>query len=102
MSDKLDLDHVRVALQALPSWRMDRERPALSRHFQFKDFNQAFGFMSHLALYAERKDHHPEWFNVYNRVEITLTSHDAGGITERDLAFANFAEAEFARFSTPA
>ena len=80
-------------LKALAHWRLDAQRPALRREFRFADFNQAFAFMTRIALYAERHDHHPEWFNVYNRVEITLTTHDAGGITQRDIDLARFADA---------
>jgi 4a-hydroxytetrahydrobiopterin dehydratase len=67
---------------------MDPARPALVRRYQFRDFNSAFGFMTRAALLAERMDHHPEWFNVWNRVDITLTTHDAGGITPLDLEMA--------------
>ncbi len=73
-----------------PDWQYDAARPALKRTFVFADFNQAFGFMSRVALYAEAHNHHPEWFNVYNRVEVTLTTHDAGGISERDIAMAQW------------
>ena len=80
------------ALHKVPHWQMIEGRDAISRRYQFADFNEAFGFMSRLALYAERVDHHPEWFNVYNRVEITLSTHDAGGLTQRDIDFARFAD----------
>jgi 4a-hydroxytetrahydrobiopterin dehydratase len=74
---------------ALPhGWSIDSSRPALVRSYRFKDFNAAFGFMTRVALLAERMDHHPEWFNVWNRVDITLTTHDAGGITRLDLQMA--------------
>ena len=89
----LDLDVVRQQLNTLSGWRVDTARPALRREFRFADFNQAFAFMTRLALDAEAHNHHPEWFNVYNRVEITLTTHDAGGITQRDLDMARFANA---------
>ena len=72
----------------LPHWTMDKERDAIRRTFSFKDFVEAFGFMSKVALLAERADHHPEWSNVYNRVEILLTTHDAGGLSRRDIALA--------------
>ena len=72
----------------LPLWTMVAERDALVRRFQFADFSQAWGFMARVALLAEKQDHHPEWFNVYNRVEITLSTHDAGGLSRRDLALA--------------
>jgi len=79
-------DVVETALEDLPGWQLDQNK--LYREFVFEDFSQAFGFMSRVALAAETADHHPEWFNVYNRVRVHLTSHDAGGITQRDLDLA--------------
>jgi 4a-hydroxytetrahydrobiopterin dehydratase len=79
-----------AAIAELPGWRAADGRDAISKEFCFKDFNAAFGFMSRVALYAEKADHHPEWFNVYNRVEVTLATHDAGGVTEKDVALARF------------
>jgi 4a-hydroxytetrahydrobiopterin dehydratase len=90
---KLDPAERVAALAQLPGWTHDPARDAIARTFRFSDFNTAFGFMSRLALYAERHEHHPEWFNVYNRVEITLTTHDAGGLSARDVAFAAYADA---------
>jgi 4a-hydroxytetrahydrobiopterin dehydratase len=75
-------------LAAHPGWVLRGDGRAIARTFKFADFNEAFGFMTRLALYAEKADHHPEWFNVYNRVEITLTTHDAGGLSARDAAMA--------------
>ena len=72
----------------LPDWRVLADRDALFRQFRFADFRQAFAFMTQVALLAEKADHHPEWFNVYNRVEITLTTHDCQGLSLRDLALA--------------
>jgi 4a-hydroxytetrahydrobiopterin dehydratase len=69
-----------------PEWTLRADGLALQRTFRFADFNAAFGFMTRVALYADKADHHPEWFNVYNRVEITLTTHDTGGISARDAA----------------
>lgn len=89
----LDPAQVQHHLEALPGWRFDAGRRALCREFRFADFNQAFAFMTRVALFAEKSDHHPEWFNVYNRVEVTLTTHDAGGVTARDLDMARFADA---------
>ena len=76
------------ALAALKDWREVSGRDAITKKFVFKDFNQAFGFMSRAALMAEKMDHHPEWFNVYKTVEVTLSTHDAGGVTDKDIALA--------------
>ncbi len=73
-------------LAALPSWRLVPDRDAITREFTFADFSAAWGFMSRIALLAERMDHHPEWTNTYNRVRIVLTTHDAGGLSARDAA----------------
>ena len=79
------------ALKSLPDWRVaDDARPALTRTLRFADFNAAFGFMTRVALTADKMDHHPEWSNVYDRVEVLLTTHDADGVTERDVALARF------------
>lgn len=85
---KLDASARAAALKQLPEWREVEGREAIARKFQFKDFNAAFAFMTRAALLAEKLDHHPEWFNVYNRVEVTLSTHDAGGVTEKDIAMA--------------
>jgi 4a-hydroxytetrahydrobiopterin dehydratase len=80
-----------AALAQLPGWSaVEGERDAIRRTYRFADFNAAFGFMTRVALMAEKLDHHPEWFNVYNRVEVTLTTHDADGVTERDVKLATF------------
>src|SRR5437870_7441209 len=76
------------ALAKLKGWSDVTGRDAISRKFTFKDFNEAFGFMARAALIAEKLDHHPEWFNVYNKVEVTLATHDAGGVTDRDIKLA--------------
>lgn len=73
-----------------PDWTLRADGLALERTFRFADFNEAFGFMTRVAIYAEKADHHPEWFNVYNRVEITLTTHDAGGVSARDAAMVEW------------
>ena len=75
-------------LSELAGWSLQDDRHAIQKTFMFKDFNEAFSFMSRAALLAEKMDHHPEWFNVYNRVEITLTTHDANGLSERDAQMA--------------
>ena len=77
-----------AAIARLEGWRAAEGRDAICKEFRFRDFNAAFGFMSRVALHAEKADHHPEWFNVWNRVEITLTTHDAGGLSARDVALA--------------
>lgn len=79
-----------AALAQLPKWSPATGRDAIVREFRFKDFNAAFGFMARVALYADKHDHHPEWFNVYNRVAVTLTTHDADGVSEKDVALAKF------------
>lgn len=76
------------ALAALPEWTLRADGLAIERTFRFADFSAAWAFMNRVALYAEKADHHPEWFNVYNRVEVTLTTHDAGGLSVRDAAMA--------------
>ena len=79
------------ALKRLPGWTAAAAgRDAISRSYRFADFNTAFGFMARVAMMAEKLDHHPEWFNVYNRVEVTLATHDAGGVTELDVTLAAF------------
>ena len=75
-------------LRALPDWSLARDGDAIERKFEFDDFSEAFAFMTRVAMIAETRDHHPEWFNVYNRVEITLTTHDAGGLSLRDVKMA--------------
>ena len=80
---------VQVDLTRLPAWRLLDDRDAITRTFTFKDFNAAFGFMTRVALVAERMNHHPEWLNVWNRVEVVLSSHDAGGLTQLDIELAH-------------
>ena len=82
-----------IALGDLPGWSLAREGKAIERKFEFADFGEAFAFMTRVALLAEKADHHPEWFNVYNRVEITLTTHDAGGLSQRDVDMAKAIDA---------
>ena len=76
------------ALERLPGWAAAEGRDALVRTYRFRGFAQAFGFMAEVALVAERMDHHPEWFNVYNRVDVLLATHDANGVTEKDVELA--------------
>ena len=85
---KLEGEARKVALAELKDWREVPGRDAIAKKFTFKDFNEAFGFMTRVALVAEKMDHHPEWSNVYKTVDVTLSTHDAGGVTEKDVALA--------------
>lgn len=82
-----------AAMAELPQWSLREDGLAITRELTFADFNAAFGFMTRVALHADKVDHHPEWFNVYNRVAIMLTTHDAGGLSARDIAMARFIDA---------
>ncbi len=88
MADKLTPETRETALSRLNGWIYDPAADAISHDFKFKDFSEAFGFMTRVALLAQAADHHPEWSNVYNKVRITLSTHDAGGLTDRDVALA--------------
>ena len=88
MAQKLTAEARKSALANLSGWSDVAGRDAIAKKFVFKDFNQAFGFMTRAALVAEKMDHHPEWFNVYKTVEVTLATHDAGGLTELDVKLA--------------
>ncbi len=88
MATRLTDAQRRDALAALPGWIETEGRDAITRRFAFRDFSEAWGFMSRVALAAEAMDHHPEWFNVYRTVEVTLSTHDAGGLTEKDVKLA--------------
>ena len=79
-----------AALAQLTGWTAADGKDAIEKTFKFADFNAAFGFMTRVAIEADKRDHHPEWFNVYNRVEVTLTTHDCGGVSERDVQLATF------------
>ena len=83
---KLSDDQIKEKLKELQGWQIVNGK--LHKEFQFKDFNQAFGFMTRAAIHAEKMDHHPEWFNVYNKLKVDLMTHDAGGITENDVKLA--------------
>jgi 4a-hydroxytetrahydrobiopterin dehydratase len=80
-------------IDVLPGWTQTRGRDAISRSFRFRDFNEAWGFMSRIALLAEKANHHPEWSNVWNKVDITLSTHDVGGLSKRDIALAKAIDA---------
>ncbi len=96
---KFTADQVEAALQVLGGWKQHGRRDAIRRQFVFKDFAQAFAFMAQVAIIAEKRNHHPEWSNVYNKVDITLTTHDAEGVTQRDVDLARYADEAYARFS---
>ena len=85
---KLSKVEVTNKLKKLAGWKLVKGRNAITKIFKFKDFTEAFGWMTSMALYAEKKDHHPEWFNVYSTVEVTLSTHDAGGVTNLDIDMA--------------
>jgi len=93
MVEKLNAEARARALAELSDWRSVEGRDAIQKSFRFKDFNQAWAFMSRVAPAAEAMNHHPEWSNVYNRVEIVLTTHDCGGLSERDIQLARKIEA---------
>ena len=90
MTTKLDGKARSDALASLSNWTEVAGRDAIAKRFEFADFNQAWGFMTKVALAAEKADHHPEWSNVYSNVEIVLSTHDAGGLSEKDVAIAKF------------
>ena len=88
MAERLSAEARKSALKELPGWTDTPGREAIARNFVFKDFNEAFGFMTRAALVAEKSDHHPEWRNVYKTVEVVLATHDAGGVTALDIGLA--------------
>ena len=90
---KLDATAIAEGLKDLDGWELRDDGNAITRSFKFKTFRKAFAFMTEAALTAEKMNHHPEWFNVYNRVDVTLSTHDAGGITELDLKLASAMDA---------
>ena len=85
---KLTIEELKAALKRLPDWRLADNREAITRKFQFADFDAAFSFMTRVALKVAAMDHHPEWLNVYNKVDVTLATHDAGGVTGKDIELA--------------
>lgn len=92
MVERLSPETVDKHLKELKDWSLSDTSNAIQKTFKFQDFNEAWSFMNRIALLAEKMDHHPEWFNVYNRVEMTLTTHDADGISERDIKMAKAAD----------
>jgi len=93
MIAKLDAASRATLSATLPDWTLVEGRDAIQREFRFRDFSEAWGFMARVALLAEKHDHHPEWSNVWNRVEILLSTHDAGGLSARDVALAQAIDA---------
>ena len=93
MVEKLSADARKAALKELSGWSDVSGRDAIARTFTFRDFNEAFGFMTRAALVAEKSDHHPEWRNVYKTVEVVLSTHDAGGVTAKDIELARAMDA---------
>jgi len=96
MIRKLEPTEVRERLTLVPHWSFDETRGSIRREFVFADFAQAFDFMTRIALAAEKADHHPEWFNVYNRVDMLLSTHDCQGLSQRDIDLARIADVAFA------
>ena len=90
---RLTDDERNAALAELAEWNLGEDGLSVVRDFKFADFSEAFGFMTRVALYAEKADHHPEWSNVYNRVHVALTTHDAGGLSQRDVKMARAIDA---------
>jgi 4a-hydroxytetrahydrobiopterin dehydratase len=90
MAHKLTSDECAAELAGLPGWQRASGRDAIQREFKFADFNEAFGFMTRVAIKAQEMNHHPEWSNVYHKVAITLTTHDANGVTKHDIELARF------------
>jgi len=90
---KLEAKKRAAALKKLSKWKSVKDRDAIARSFKFENFNEAFGFMTRVALLADKMDHHPEWFNVYNKVDVTLSTHDAGGVTQNDIDMATAMDA---------
>ena len=97
MAEKLSSSERQAGLETLPGWETAAGRDAIAKSFKFKSFIEAFGFMTRIALHAEKLNHHPEWSNVYNRVSILLTTHDADGLTALDIKLAQKIEREAAR-----
>jgi 4a-hydroxytetrahydrobiopterin dehydratase len=98
---KLSAEQRQAALAALPGWAYDEAQNAIARDFRFRDFSTAFSFMTRVALAAEKADHHPDWSNSWNRVAISLTTHSAGGVTQRDLDLAGSIDAIASQLALP-
>ena len=91
--DALESQDIDALPDQLPEWQLDEDRSGIRREITFPDFNAAFGFMTRVAMKADAMQHHPEWFNVYNKVQMRLSSHDAGGLSKRDVELARFIDA---------
>lgn len=102
MMFRLDRGTVQHWLERSPAWRHDEVRDSITRHYRFADFAEAFAFMAELALHAQARNHHPEWCNVFDRVTITWTTHDVGGLSRLDLEMAQASDDSFARFAAAA
>ena len=89
---KLTQEEQQLALGELPGWKLREDQKGIEKTFRFKNFRAAFAWMTEIAMFAEKRDHHPEWRNVYNRVDVVLTSHDVSGLTKRDIALAKIME----------
>lgn len=90
--EKIDTKALPEKLAAIPAWKLADDQLSIHREFKFTDFVQAFAFMSAVAITSEKRNHHPEWFNVYNKVQVKWTTHDAGGLTQRDFDMAQFCD----------
>lgn len=101
MTEKLSLNELHEALKKLAGWQLFEEGQALTKSYQFDNFAQAFSFMTQVAMYAEKVNHHPEWTNVYNKVQVTLVTHDCGGVSAKDIAFALYMDEVAFRFLNP-
>ena len=95
INKKLTVQEQKVAIAKLKGWKTVKGRNAISKTFEFKNFNQAFSWMTAMALHAERMDHHPEWFNVYNKIIVTLSTHDVGGISKLDIKLAKLMDRKY-------
>jgi len=93
MTKKLSATEIDEAVNRLDGWKQAQEREAIQKTFTFANFNRAFAFMTQVALNAEKMDHHPEWFNIYNRVDVTLATHDVDGLSRKDIELADFMNA---------
>ena len=92
---KISKTELTKKLKRLSGWKLVKGRSAITKTFRFSNFQEAFGWMTSMAIYAEKKDHHPEWFNVYNKVVITLTTHDVNGLSEKDILLGKYIDSQY-------